>query len=242
MEKEHASLTKTCSICGQIKPLSAFLQMSGTKGAVYGNVCSDCRKKGADKPRVPESDESTESSSGAVIDSKNKMEADITKREEHEKTEEEYYEEREETDIEQHLEQDKIEQKATEEKQHRQTFLDRGFLSSKKQTTAGESRWRIEQSAKQVSAAEAATQAEKAVAEDYREKGLDEASTEDLQSGLKEKHKSVTFRQGAAFQSFAARLGKTSTFGQSKSSPTHPATSETIADTLEKNWGPGRKK
>jgi hypothetical protein len=240
VEKEHHSLTKTCSICGELKPLSAFLHMSATSGTEYGAVCSDCRKKGADKPRIPESDETTQSSSGTVIDSKNKLEADITKREEREHVAEEYYEEREETNVEQQEEQNNIEYKITQEKQHRQTFLDRGMASGKKQTTPGESRWRVEQTAQQAGTEETANNLEKATKEELREKGVDQTSTEDLRHGAKEKHKGVAFRQGAAFQSFAASLGKSSTFSQS--TPTNPAVSETIAESIEKNWGPGRKK
>ncbi len=239
MEKEHSSLTKTCSICGQIKPLTAFLQMSATSGAEYGSVCADCRKKGADKPRVPESDDSTRTTSGTVIDSKSKLEADISKHELHEQTEEEYYEEREENKVEQKLEEGKIEQKATLEKQHRQTFLDRGMLSGKQQPVSGESRWRMEQTAKQAGAAETAINSENAVKEELKEKGLDQSSTEDFRHGIKEKHKSVAFKQGAAFQSFATQLGKSSTFTQS--TPNKPG-SETITDSIEKNWGPGRKR
>jgi hypothetical protein len=215
--------------------------MSGTSGSEYTSVCSDCRKKGADKPRVPESDETTQSSSGAVIDSKTKVEADNTKREEREQTEEDYYEEREESDIEQKQELNKTEQKSTLEKQHRQTFLDRGFLGAKKTGAAsGESRWQVEKTAQQASAAETASNQDNATKEDLREKGLDQNSTEDLRQGLKEKHKGVAFSQGAAFQSFAAQLGKSTTFTQS--TPTNPAASQTIAESIEKNWGPGRKK
>lgn len=241
MEKEHPSLAKTCSICGEQKPLSAFLHMSGSAASEYGSVCSDCRKKGADKATTPESDESTQSSTGVVIDSKSKVEADNSKREEHEKTQEDYYEEREETDIEQKQEQSKTEQKSTLEKQHRQTFLDRGFLGAKKSgASSGESRWQVEKTAQQISAAEAAGNQENATKEDLREKGLDQNSTEDLRQGLKEKHKGAAFQQGAAFQSFAAQLGKSSTFTQS--TPTNPAASQAIAESIEKNWGPGRKK
>lgn len=240
MEKEHPSLTKTCSTCGQIKPMAAFLHMSETTGTEYGSICSDCRKKGADKPRIPEGDESTRTSSGVVIDSKSKTEADINKQEEYQQTEEEYYEEREQAEIETKHDQDITEQKATQEKRHRQTFLDRSILSTKKTTSPNESRWRREQVVQQANAEDAAIKSESAIKEELQEKGVDQTSTEDLRHGAKEKHKGVAFRQGTAFQSFAASLGKSTTFTQS--TPTHPAASETIADSIEKHWGPGRKK
>lgn len=233
MEKEQPTLTKTCSICGELKALSAFLQMSASSGSEYGSVCSDCRKKGADKPRMPESDETTRTSSGAVIDSKSKMQADIDKQEQHAETEENYYEERDTSETESQLDQTKLEQKISQEKRHRQTFLDRSRLAGTNKAATGESRWG---SREQVTA----ENAESATKEELREKGVDEGSTEDLRHGAKEKHKGVAFQQGAAFQHFAARLGRSSTF----SAPTteKPASSETIAESIEKNWGPTRKK
>jgi hypothetical protein len=231
VEKDQPALTKTCSICGQLKPLAAFLQMSATSGTEYGSVCSDCRKKGADKPRVPESDESTKSSSGAVIDSKSKMQADLDKQEKHAQTEEDYYEEREAAETESKQDQTKIERKTEAEKQHRQTFLDRSMLSGKKQPPTTESRWRTEQ---------VTSNLEKVAKEEFLEKGVDQSSTEDLRHGVKEKHKGVAFQQGAAFQHFAARLGKSSTFAASSTEKS--ASSESIAESIEKSWGPSRKK
>lgn len=51
MEK-HNQLTRTCSSCGLIKPLAAFLQLTGNS---YGSICSTCRgleakEKAAPKP------------------------------------------------------------------------------------------------------------------------------------------------------------------------------------------------
>lgn len=231
MEKEQSPLIKTCSICGEIKPLAAFLQMSATSGTEYGSVCVDCRKKGADKPRVPESDETTQSSSGVVIDSKNKLQADIDKRELREQTEEDYYEERDLNESEQLIRSDKIDQKASQEKQHRQSFLGgNSVLGTTKKNPAGESRWQTERvNAEQTTQAEA------------QEKEVDESSTKDLSFGLKQKHgisakEGIAFKQGAAFKSFSTMLGKSATFSHTEK----PAT--TIAQEMENKFGPGKKK
>jgi len=239
-EKQAPSLTKTCSICGELKPLSAFLQMSETKGAEYGSVCSDCRKKGADKPRVPESDETTQSSSGRVIDSKTKLQMDTDKRELVEQTELENYEERELTETEKKLENTKIENKMTQEKQARQTFLNRSVLSGKKPTAAGESRWRVDQATQQGNV-EATQKLDKAAKDELNEKGLDQGSVDDLRFGEKLKH-GVGFKQGAAFNEFAKRLGKHSGFMHKATDQKPDAAAPTISEEMENKWGPGKKR
>lgn len=44
---EINKLTKTCSSCGQEKPLSAFLMLTEHEGAGYGEICVTCRSKAA---------------------------------------------------------------------------------------------------------------------------------------------------------------------------------------------------
>lgn len=51
MEKRK-QITRTCTHCGMLKPLSAFLHISGTQGTLYGSICSTCRGAGAKEKLV----------------------------------------------------------------------------------------------------------------------------------------------------------------------------------------------
>lgn len=120
-------LTKICSNCGEQKPLSAFLQMSGTSGTAYGNICASCRKilmeEQRNRRKKTEVEGGTSSETGHKIDSKSKLHADIEKEADFHKTEEEYHKERdimEEESLE--LEEEK-EEKKHKEREHREKYL-----------------------------------------------------------------------------------------------------------------------
>ena len=125
------TLAKTCTNCGQIKPLSAFLQMSA-QGTSYGSICADCRKAGVDKKETvqKDSDEGTAKTSGLKV---SKLTADIANEEHFGKIEEEYHKEREVT-AEQNTEQlEKREKIAKDERKHRLNFLEKSaFLNATK--------------------------------------------------------------------------------------------------------------
>ena len=132
----NPQLTKTCSSCGLQKPLSAFLQLAGLQGALYGSICSSCRKSDKDKKSV-EPNESTTSTSGVKIDSKAKIQMDIDKRKHRQAVEERYHEDKEKSDKRQSQQALKVEKVITDEKKHRQDFLKKSSfldnLSKKKQ-------------------------------------------------------------------------------------------------------------
>ena len=122
------NLTKTCMNCGQQKPLSAFLEMSGTHGTAYGNVCSSCRKtamEAMERRKKTEAEGSTTSETGHKIDSKTKVHDAIDKREKSHQVEEDYHKER---DLKEEADEKGIEKKqltAQKEKKHRHEFLDK---------------------------------------------------------------------------------------------------------------------
>lgn len=122
------NLTKTCVNCGQQKPLTAFLEMSGTQGTAYGNVCSSCRKtalEAMERRKKTEAEGSTTSETGHKIDSKTKIHDAIDKREKSQQVEEEYHKER---DLEEKVIDTVIEKKQIaeqKEKKHRKDFLDK---------------------------------------------------------------------------------------------------------------------
>lgn len=134
MTNPHKPITKTCSSCGEQKPLSAFLQLSGTGGSSYGNICASCRKTALENAnRHTDADEVTTSTTGVKIDSKTKVKGEVDKREWLKQLKEQDLEEREKKD---QLTQ-KITQKtqtiAKDEKKHRESYIEkRPFLDNKK--------------------------------------------------------------------------------------------------------------
>ncbi len=125
-------LTKTCSNCGLIKPLSAFLQFSGTGGGTYSNICSSCRKVLAEKK--PDKDTTSESSSTSsdTIDSKRKMQSEITNKQEVQRIQESYKEDRENLDQQEFQQISKIEKTAQEDKLRREKSAEKtSFLERK---------------------------------------------------------------------------------------------------------------
>ena len=89
-------LTKTCSSCGLQKSLPAFLQLGGPEGTHYGNICADCRRANKDKiVAEKEPDETWATNTGHKVDSKVKVRTDTDKREQRNRIEERYFEERE---------------------------------------------------------------------------------------------------------------------------------------------------
>jgi hypothetical protein len=130
--KPSSSLTRTCTNCGQQKPLSAFLQLAGAQGAVYGNICSSCRKTQAENPPKPKDVEgSSTSSTGVRIDSKTKVQDAKDKRNRFQQTEENYFEQREEKGEEQVQKTQKDVSISKDEKKHRENYIEkRTFLDS----------------------------------------------------------------------------------------------------------------
>ncbi|MBX3709865.1 MAG: hypothetical protein KIT56_04715 [Gammaproteobacteria bacterium] len=143
MASPNKSLTKTCNSCGLQKPMSAFLQFTGSQGATYGNICAACRKSNnetLDSPKEPE--ESTTSTTGVKIDAKTKVKGEIDKREYQKQIEEQYFEDREKQDEKLIKAIQKTQHLAKDEEKHRKNFLEKhSFLdnSKKPQSTSSSS-------------------------------------------------------------------------------------------------------
>lgn len=138
-KQTQPNLTKTCVNCGQQKPLTAFLEMSGTQGTAYGNVCSSCRKtalEALERRKKTEAEGSTTSESGHKIDSKTKVHDAIGKREKSQQIEEEYHKER---DLEEKITEVIVEKKQVteqKEKKHRKDFLDKRRVKPAEKSSA----------------------------------------------------------------------------------------------------------
>lgn len=224
---EKPSLTKTCSSCGQLKPLSAFLQLSGPDGSSYGTVCSECRKANLDKPKLLEEEGSSKSDSGFKVDTKARMAGEQDKRKLRTDIEEQYFEEREEKEITQTKELEKGDVKIKDEKKHRDFLTSRSFLSDKKPagTQKTETAQSIEQSEKQAQATK----------QEQKEKEISTDSS--LDTGIAGKMK----YQGQAFKEFAKWSG--SALGRTFSQPAKPEANkaETPSEYVEKTWGPSSR-
>lgn len=133
--ENQSTLSKTCASCGLQKPLSAFLQITATAGASYGNICSVCRKAGLGvKSTRIESDDSTTSISGNKIDAKTKIHSDIDKKQEKDRITEEYHEDRKDTEITETTKLERNESAIQDEKKHRKEYIaKRSFLSGTRQ-------------------------------------------------------------------------------------------------------------
>lgn len=134
--KNTPPLTRTCLVCGLEKPLAAFLQITGTQGTIYGNICSSCRSTTAKDKIIPQADndEDQSGSSGLKIDSKRKLQTEIEQKKERKKLTDDTREEKKKTD-ELSLEKiDRLEKKEQAEKDHRKTYIE----AKKKQSFLGE--------------------------------------------------------------------------------------------------------
>lgn len=219
------ALMKTCSICGLQKPLSAFLIITEEEGTTYGNICAACRK--AQRKAIPENDESTTSTTGRTIDSKAKAHGDIDKKQQHDKTEEQYHEERDKTAEKETKRTEKIIITTEEKKQRdlqkgKQSFLERH---------------RTTQQATEVFGGEAQTAKEKQI-------NL-AAPVLDTHHGLKEKHKGVMFNQFKSWLGGSAPIGghapgshaggeKTQTKKNQEEKNKDP-----LIDYIDEHWTPG---
>lgn len=130
----NKTISKTCSVCGLQKPLSAFLQLAGPEGASYGNVCATCRKKHLqEEKRLREVGEgSTTQGSGKQVDAKARLAEGFDKLDEKKHKEEIYQLEQEKEDEEKEKTLEKEETASFEKKQREETQKKRAETREKK--------------------------------------------------------------------------------------------------------------
>lgn len=130
------TLHKTCISCGLQKPITAFLQISGPNGTIYGNACSTCRGSGAGKViSIPDhnSDDERSGSTGIVIDAKTKTYIENEKKQKTQRIKDGRLKEREklENDVEEKFDRKSLIEEA--EDKHRKEYIEpkkkEGFLS-----------------------------------------------------------------------------------------------------------------
>lgn len=239
MTKQTLSLTKTCSICGQQKPLSAFLLMTGPQTSEYGSVCATCRKAGLDKPKTSK-DDSTRSSTGGTIDTKARIHTEMEKRQQQHQVEEEYHKERDEKEIETTKTDEKKDKTLFDEKKHRQVLERRSFLSTeahkRHQQKSPSTAARIQ--AQTAAGEEQIKQQIQATKEESQLKEIDlTAPVEDTRIEGKIKFSGDTFKR------FSSWLGKNSPISQSvELSKEKKEAPEKPSNYIDKTWGPSSRK
>lgn len=145
MGKPSNPLYKTCSSCGLQKPLSAFLQLSGTKGTTYGNVCASCRKSESEgESKSHKEEEGTRRQvGGSRIGAQERVAAETEKEKIRRDIDERYHENRDEAAVEQSEVAEKKQALAQTEKKRREksTFLNANRSYSEANNNAKQTTW-----------------------------------------------------------------------------------------------------
>ncbi len=261
-------LTRICVACGIEKPLSAFLQITGSQGTTYGIICSTCRSAGikGKAPAPTHEDERSSTSSGMRIGAKERLEIDQQKkrdRQESQSREEQEAKKREKT------KEDKFErivETEKAEKTHRETFIEekkkQAFLNyqSKKplsgQSIIGQKKDERASAQEEKHRSVEASRKEEAIQHEQK------ITTLDLSGGpvLDQPFTAMTNRESVHFKQFQAWLGdapvaktmsqlyRNNMTNQAKAAQEKKATEiknlekETPREFVEKTWGPSSRK
>ncbi len=190
-------LTKICANCGLEKPLTAFLQMDSDKGAVYGQLCENCRKTAVEESKEKEIDTSaTTSDTGLKIDSKSKVQEDTTKHEKFQLTEDQYYHERDKQEEKLVKAGEKSQQLSRQERNHRENFIKSSFLNTAVRTHIQHQEPPPVDNTQVIGGEEQKSQLNK----------LDTSSPNYDMGAAKLKYQSVTFRESVAYKGMRAWL------------------------------------
>ncbi len=134
--------TRTCSICGQKKPLVAFLELAGDKGHTYGDICATCRGTGHGRKKSVE--EGADQSGGTTrlqIDSKTKVQLEHDKKEQAKEHDKQDYLEKTKKESAEAEKSSHSEQREEAEKKYREEYLESrkwGKISATDQANAAD--------------------------------------------------------------------------------------------------------
>jgi len=241
-------LTKTCNTCGLQKPLSAFLQL-GEHGAraIYGNMCSSCRKTAMEKSKqhLPKDGEGgTTSTSGHRVDAKAKVQGDINKKEARDQIKELYRKEEEKDEkIESELSLT-VEKIKEHDKQKLSKLEKSSFLTAPRKPF--EAKQRAEKTTQQSQQIEQSAQKEESAKQERQQKGLDFTSPFEGTRVGQEKFKSAEFRRFATLLGTGTAIGRTmgtsaaksAKSGPDKTDKNAPASEEPLIDYIKETWKP----
>lgn len=235
-------LTRTCIVCSVEKPLSAFLQITGKQGTVYGAICFSCRSAGKTEKAKPHDDERSSTSSGMRIGAKQRLEIEQKQKQEYREREqkrEEHAKKHEQVSL---NTAERIEKQEKAEKDHRELFIEekkKAFLNYQSKKMPASIKTLIGQPREQTSAQtviaedkirlEEASKKEEAVKKnEARVTTLDAMGAPIIMSNLN--------RNNAIFREFLARLPKDSAIVKAFSKTEDPR------EFIEKTWGPSSRK
>lgn len=122
---QKESLQRTCTSCGLLKPLSAFLYLTD-KGTTYGTLCATCRGIQARNPKNEDEDVSRRTT-GSRIGSQEKVQIEKTTQQRIEKKTEEHIKEAKKREFKLTTQEERNTQTKLEEKKHLTEYI---FLSA----------------------------------------------------------------------------------------------------------------
>src|SRR5579872_1801734 len=87
--------SRTCVVCGQKKPLVAFLELAGEKGHTFGDICSTCRGSGKGRKKtIEDPGDKTDGTTRLQIDNKAKIQLEHEKNQQLKETTDREYDEK----------------------------------------------------------------------------------------------------------------------------------------------------
>lgn len=245
---DHPNLTKVCMLCGEQKPLTAFVQLTDAQGGLYGSICSGCQKLEAEKAKIPAKDmeDDTTSSTRFQIDSKSRVQEQTDKRQHNQHIQELEHEHRKKQDEHRLAKLQKTERTVEDEKRHREHILKTNLFSDKKRENLEKATAIHQQTQERVkethNRSQAAFEEKKRTTVDFTVPQIDSKEGSDSRY------------QNATFQTFRNWLGSGTPIGQAltKIQSRSPAAIATPADPekdksasvefIEKNWGPSSRR
>lgn len=118
---------RTCIICGQKKPLTAFLELVGIKGHAYSDICATCRGAAADRKKsgkIDITDQGSSTSGRLQIDNKAKVHLEHEKQEQLKQTANTDHEQKIKKETVEIKKNTELEQHVLGEKKHRESYLE----------------------------------------------------------------------------------------------------------------------
>jgi len=234
-------LTRTCSACGQQKPLSAFLEIS-SRGTKYGNICAACRGAGKGTT-LPDkgSDEHNVLELKLRIGAKERLQKEIDQKRKAEALKQNNIQEQKKRDFLINEKKDSKDRKEQSEKKHREFYL-----GEKKPVTSKQVIEKIQRDNlfNHTITQEQQTFEEKKLHEDIAQQELKRTTT-DFTSPVFSPEQFKIQHHNPLFLQFVTLLGKKriplmrtiqQLYDNKPETPTSPE------ELIEKNWGPSSRK
>ncbi len=243
---DHKRLTRTCSACGIEKPISAFLHLSGSGGAVYGAICSTCRGKGIKEKaqKFVSEEERTGTTAALRIGTKELMEIELQKKLAFEKLQHEREEQAKKRDQDSSEKSESTELKEKAQKLLREKYLEdkqkQSFLNyqSKKPPTTTDALIKNSPILEEKKRALDAFQQKENIKLEQQKTGIDLSGAPVL-----DPQQSLISRHNPMFENFKTWLGASAPIAKTLNKTQEAATKkETPSEFIEKTWNPSSRR